>query len=655
MNRDSPDEAAIRVLVAEDEEPLRAAICDLIRSENGLELVGIASSADEAIAQAIELKPDVALLDVRMPGGGGPRAAAEIRSASPATRSLALSAYTDKSNVLEMLRAGAIGYLVKGDSPGEIADAVRRAARNQASFSGAIVTELASDLSHDMRQRGEVDEVFRRSEARFRELLASAPDAVVIIDAAGRIVLANDEAERLFGYRREELVGRSTEMLLPPRFRDGRLFVNPAARPMGVDLAFVGLRKDGTEFPIDISVSVLETEEGRLATAFIRDITDRLAAQSVRQKKDERFEALLESAPDAVVIVDANGRIVIVNKQTEKLFGYDRGELLGQSVGILMPQSFRGRHVSHLTGYMADPRTRPLGAGLELAGRRKDGSAFPVDISLSAIDTDEGRLATAFVRDVTERVAQADLERGLVDLERGVVERRTLLARLVSAGEEERRRIAGDIHDDSIQVMTAAGMRVQILRRALVDPDHLALLDELEQTIQLSISRLRHLIFELRPPTLDTEGLSAALRAYLDGAGEETDTSYRFDDRLTAQPSEEARVILYRIAQEILMNVRKHAQAKSATVTLAAQDAGYHVRVTDDGVGFVPDLSSDRPGHLGLAAVRERAGLAGGWLRVDSSPGKGTTVDFWIADTADDLTDERSVGRRTPPASLASG
>ena len=622
----------IRVLVAEDEEQVRAAICDLIAGEEDIELVAVAADADEAIAWARAVKPDVALLDMRMPGGGS-RAAAEIREVSPDTRAVALSAYDDRSNVLEMLGAGAVGYLVKGNSPDEIVEAIRRAARGQSSLPTSILAELLGDLARQSAKRSEADEVVYRSAERLASLFESAPDAVMIIDASGRIVLVNEQTERLFGYRREELSGQTLEMLLPRRFRAAHLalrggyFAHPSTRPMGTGLELAGLRKDGSEFPADISLSAIETDEGRLASAFIRDVSARKAIETVRRKTEEHFEMLLESAPDGVVIVDSNGRITLVNAQTETLFGYDRTELLGEPLEKLLPERFHARHVGHRVGYLADPRTRPMGAGLELAGRRKDGTEFPVDISLSGIETDEGRLAAAFVRDVTKRDAR-------VELDRAIRERRAVLAHLVSAGEEERQRIAGDIHDDSIQVMTAAGMRLQILRRSIDDPEQLRRLDELEQTIQLSISRLRHLIFELRPPALDNEGLSAALRAYLDEAGMAAGTSYRLDDRLAAQPPEATRVILYRIAQEVLTNIRKHADAENATVTLSATDGGYHVCIRDDGVGFTPETAMPRPGHLGLAAIRERAELAGGWLRIESAPRDGATVEFWIPSDA---------------------
>jgi PAS domain S-box-containing protein len=618
----------IRVLVAEDEQPLRDAICDLIHSEAGMEVVGAASSAADAVAIASTTQPDVALVDVRMPGGGA-RAASEIRLSSPDTRIVGLSAYEDQATVLEMLRAGAVGYLVKGISPAEVLEAIQRAARGQASLSVEVIAGVLDALVGDLDERGNAMAVLRRSEEKFRSLVESAPDAVVIVDDEGRIQLVNAQTEELFGYGRAELLGEPVEILLPEHFREqhvahrARYIADPQTRPMGAGLDLAGRRSDGSEFPADISLSTIDTVDGRLVTARVRDITELKRTQDVRRRSEERFAALLESAPDAVVIADAEGRIVLVNHQTETLFGYQRDELLGRFVETLLPERFRKRHVGHRAGYLAAPATRPMGAGLELAGRRKDGSEFPVDVSLSTIEMDEGTLVTTFVRDVTERVAAEQLQRDLV-------QRRALLAHLVKAGEEERRRIADDIHDDSIQAITAAGMRLQILRRSLEDPEQLELLGELEQTIQLSISRLRHLLFELRPPVLDNEGLGAALGMYLDETADEVETRYELENSLTSQPSAEVRVILYRITQEALTNARKHAQAENVRVVLREREGGYLVRVADDGVGFVPEAGEPAVGHLGLASMRERATLAGGSLRVEAAPGRGTTVEVWI-------------------------
>jgi signal transduction histidine kinase len=205
-----------------------------------------------------------------------------------------------------------------------------------------------------------------------------------------------------------------------------------------------------------------------------------------------------------------------------------------------------------------------------------------------------------------------------------------LLEHLVSAGEEERQRIASDIHDDSIQAMTAAGIRLQMLRAELDDPGQLRMLEELQRTVELSISRLRHLLFELRPPALDEEGLTAALKMYMDQSKDGAATSYRLDDRLRSQPNGDARTILYRVAQEALTNVRKHAQASEAEVVLSHRDGGFFVRITDNGVGFSPEDIPLLPGHLGLASMRERVELAGGRIEIDSAPFAGTVVECWL-------------------------
>jgi hypothetical protein len=254
----------------------------------------------------------------------------------------------------------------------------------------------------------------QRAEAKFRGLLEAAPDAIVGVEPDGRIALVNAQAERLFGYGREELVGQPVEILVPesvravhPGHRTGYL-ADPAPRPMGAGMELAGRRKDGTEFPAEISLSTLDTEQGVLVSAAIRDV-------SVRKRAEAKFRGLLEAAPDAIVGVEPDGRIALVNAQAERLFGYGRDELVGQPVEILVPESVRAVHPGHRTGYLADPAPRPMGAGMELAGRRKDGTEFPAEISLSTLDTEDGRLVSAAIRDVSERKRAEAKFRGLLE------------------------------------------------------------------------------------------------------------------------------------------------------------------------------------------------------------------------------------------------
>ena len=237
-------------------------------------------------------------------------------------------------------------------------------------------------------------------------------------------------------------------------------------------------------------------------------------------------------------------------------------------------------------------------------------------------------LLTAISRPIAAAIGNARLYENLRQMD---ATRRRLLARLVSAQEEERQGIANDIHDDSIQVMSAVGMRLYSLRKRLTDPEHLATLDEFAKTITEATRRLRSLMFELRPPALDREGLGPALRMYLEQNANGEGPSYELEDHLVSEPTPEIRAVVYRIVQEALTNIRKHARATRVQVLLEPMGVGVRVRVTDDGVGL-PAGQSDRsaPGHMGFTAMRERAEMAAGWWRIDSTPGEGTVVEFWV-------------------------
>ncbi len=240
------------------------------------------------------------------------------------------------------------------------------------------------------------------TEKKFELLLDAAPDATVVVNEKGAIQLINRQVENLFGYTRAELIGQPVEILIPHDVREKHVyhrsgfFKEAGIRPMGVGIELKAIKKDQSLFPVEISLSPIATHEGLLVSASIRDITD-------RKKAEEKFRSLLDAAPDATIIVNHKGFIEMINHQTENLFGYQRDELIGKPVEFLIPENVRTQHVQHRADYIKAPKVRAMGAGIELHAIKKDGTKFPVEISLSPLRTEEGLLISASVRDITAR------------------------------------------------------------------------------------------------------------------------------------------------------------------------------------------------------------------------------------------------------------
>jgi PAS domain S-box-containing protein len=287
--------------------------------------------------------------------------------------------------------------------------------------------QLAQSESRGDELRAAVNER-QKNEQKFKEMLEAAPDAMVVVNQGGEIVLLNLQAEKQFGYRRDELLGQKVTNIIPDGFAerliaDGlRSAEDALAQQIGTGIELIGRRKDGAGFPIEIMLSPLESTEGILVTAAIRDISVRKDAETHLAQMEARYRGLLEAAPDAMVVVNQRGEIVLLNLQAEKEFGYRRDELLGQQVTNIIPDGFAERVRSDGLRSPAAALAQQIGTGIELVGRRKDGAEFPIEIMLSPLESAEGMLVTAAIRNIGVR---KDAERHLAQMEaryRGLLE-----------------------------------------------------------------------------------------------------------------------------------------------------------------------------------------------------------------------------------------
>jgi PAS domain S-box-containing protein len=487
----------------------------------------------------------------------------------------------------------------------------------------------------------------KESETKYRGLLEAAPDAMVVVNQSGEIVLLNVQAEKQFGYRRDELLGQKVTNIIPIGFAerliadDLRSTEDALAQQIGTGIELIAQRKDGREFPIEIMLSPLQSAEGTLVTAAIRDISVRKAAETHLAQMEGRYRGLLEAAPDAMVVVNQIGEIVLLNVQAEKQFGYRRDELLGQKVTNIIPIGFAERLIADDLRSAKDASAQQIGTGIELVARRKDGSEFPIELMLSPLRNADGILVTAAIRDISVRKNAA------VVLQQKVDE--------LNRSNEELGQFAYIASHDLQEPLRMVASYTQLLSRRYKGK----LGADADEFIAFAVdgaSRMQRLIQDLLAYSrvgskgrdlLATSSEDALQQALVNLRGAiEASSAVVTHDPLPAVLADDMQLI--QLFQNLVGNAIKYQKPGVPHVHISAVKNGgktWDFSITDDGLGIDPQYFERIFGMfqrlhkrdefagtgIGLAICKKIVERHGGSISVESKPGQGSTFHFALA------------------------
>ena len=334
---------------------------------------------------------------------------------------------------------------------------------------------------------------------------------------------------------------------------------------------------------------------------------ERKRARAALHDREERLRAILDTAVEGIITIDERGIIESFNSAAENIFGYKAGEIIGRNVSMLMPAPYRQQHDGYLANYQRTGHARIIGIGREVVGRRKDGSVFPMDLSVSEVKLEERRMFTGFVRDITERKR---LEKEILEI-----------------SDRERRSIGHGLHDGLCQHLAGIELMSQVLEQQLEKKSTPAAAQagKIAEHVRQAISQTRMLARGLSPVSIESEGFMAALQelaASISGL-------FRVNCRVDCVSSvlirdNAAATHLYRIAQEAITNAIKHGKAQNVVITLRRNTENTRMTITDDGSGFPRDLKTHN--GMGLQIMKYRAGIIGASLEIGNANGKGTSV-----------------------------
>jgi PAS domain S-box-containing protein len=518
-----------------------------------------------------------------------------------------------------------------------------------------------SKIARDITQQKEREELARRQ----AQLLDQAYEPILVRDHHDRIVYWNKGAERLYGWTAAEAVGRISHELLQTTFAEP---VEEITGQLELDGHWEGelfhrTRSGQRVLVLSRWIRELGVAESQVLETNI-DMSEREQRLALEEQSrlERRFRQLLEAAPDAIVEVAADGRIVLVNRIAEEMFGYHRDELLGQSVDLLVPDAIRHQHYRHRDSYLEHPRTRPMGSGLELHARRRDGGLFPVEISLSPIQTEAGMHVTAVIRDVSERKRAEKEVRRLQQLHTAELETRNreieranrLKSEFLASMSHELRtplhtiigfaELLREGHDGALN-----GSQSRFVNHIQRDSEHL--LELINDVLDLSKIEAGQLALKRENYPL-ARSIGEALDAIRPGAAVKGIRIEERGDRDSLVDADPLRV------KEMLYNLMSNAvkfTPEGGTVWIETKvDAGF-VRITvgDTGIGIPAGEQENifdkfyqvgnttrgiREGTgLGLSITKELVQMHGGWMEVDSTPGLGSRFTFTLPTVAPEL------------------